>query len=118
MAFTLDDYRVKFLPGVSMASKRTQSALMLPVYCCLYLTVFGLKGALLSGCAQTHKPANVPSTMAVHGDLQAAQQHVQQAAQAVTAAGGNAKSLESMSDRMERKTIIIDRWLETHSDKQ
>jgi hypothetical protein len=100
-----------------MASKRLQSALILPVYFCLYLMVFGLKGVLLSGCAQVHKPANVPSTSAVHGDLQAAQSHVQQAAQAVTAAGGNAKALESMSDRMEHKAIIIDRWLETHGDK-
>jgi len=77
------------------------------------MTLRLLLALVLVGCAQTHKPANVPSTATVRGDMQAAQQHVQQAAQAVKQAGGNAQALELMSDRMEHKTIIIDRWLQT-----
>jgi hypothetical protein len=73
-----------------------------------------LLGLALFGCAQTHKAANVPSSSAVRGDIQTAKVHIEQASAAVKAAGGNAAALDSLSDRMEHKTIIIDRWLETH----
>jgi hypothetical protein len=78
------------------------------------LIVFLLLGLALFGCAQIHKPANVPSSSAVRGDIQTAKAHIEQASAAVKAAGGNAAALDSLSDRMERKNIIIDRWLETH----
>ena len=52
------------------------------------------------GCAVEHSPAPVPSTVTV-------QSRVQAAVQGNVQAGTNA-------DRMERKAVIIDRWLQTH----
>ena len=68
---------------------------------------------LLAGCAQTHKPANVPSSAVVRGNIQEAQRHIHAASAAVKAAGADNTELQSLSERMDHKAVIIDRWLET-----
>jgi hypothetical protein len=70
--------------------------------------------AALTGCAVSAKPAKVPSTAAVRTNMEAAKQNIEQAAAAVKAAGGDNTELRDLTERMERKTIIIDRWLETN----
>jgi len=45
--------------------------------------------------------------------MEEAKKNIEQASAAVKAAGGDNSELRALTDRMERKTIIIDRWLET-----
>ncbi len=62
-------------------------------------------------CAAT--PAKVPSVASARGHMEEAKKNIEQASAAVKAAGGDNSELRALTDRMERKTIIIDRWLET-----
>jgi hypothetical protein len=69
------------------------------------------------GCAQTHKPANVPSVTGVRNDLQTAKAHIQQASESVKAAGGDATALDALIDKTDAKTVIILRGLEKYRPK-
>jgi predicted outer membrane protein len=73
-----------------------------------------LLAVLLCGCASHPKPANVPSTVGVKQQIQAAQANIEAASAAVKAAGGDNSQLQSLAERMEHKQVIIDRWLETN----
>ena len=76
------------------------------------LEILGI--ALFCSCAQTHQPAKVPSTIGVRENVVAAQQHIQAASASVKAAGTDNAQLKNLSQRIDDKAVIIDRWLETH----
>ncbi len=82
----------------------------------VFQSVYGLwfLTLLLCSCAQTHKPANVPSIVGVRGQIVDAQQHIQAASAAVKAAGTDNAQIKSLSNAIDDKAVIIDRWLETH----
>lgn len=82
------------------------------------LTVAVACGLLLSGCAATRHPSAagqqaVNQAAAVRTDMEAAKSHMQNVSEAVKAAGGDNSEIKNMVERMEAKTIVIDRWLET-----
>jgi 4-hydroxyphenylpyruvate dioxygenase-like putative hemolysin len=72
----------------------------------------------LFGCAKNVASKSGASALrsaaAVRNDVQAAKQKIVEGAEAVKAATGDNRELHGAIDVMERKTIIIDRWLETH----
>jgi outer membrane murein-binding lipoprotein Lpp len=76
-----------------------------------------LLAVLLCGCASHPKPANVPSTVGVKQQIQAAQANIEAASAAVKAAGGDNSQLQSLAERLEHKGIVIDRYFETTGEK-
>jgi hypothetical protein len=78
----------------------------------LFLKIF-LAAFYFFGCAPV-KPAKAPSTAAVRGQMQTARQQLSAAVDSVKAASKGNEEISSLSDRMERKAVLIDRWMETH----
>jgi hypothetical protein len=74
-----------------------------------------LLGFFMFGCAGQKSYVKAPSSAVVAQNLNEAKQKINEASAAVRAAGGNVTELNSLSDRMERKNVIITRWLELHS---
>ncbi len=71
---------------------------------------------IFSSCAQTHKPskqgaAAIHSTAAVKASVEAAKKNIQDAAVAAKAAGQDNSDLKSLAQRLDDKSVIIDRWL-------
>lgn len=67
---------------------------------------------LLTSCAQTHKPANVPSTAGIRGDVTNTRDAIQKAQSSNTQAQGRSDAIGSNLDRAERKQVLIKRWFE------
>lgn len=87
-------------------------------------TIGAVVGALVliwmfSGCASTHNkpsPAGVTarqSAVVVGQHVESARQNIESASIAAKQAGQDNTQLKNLLDRIERKQVIIDRWLET-----
>jgi hypothetical protein len=70
---------------------------------------FVLFGLMLFGCAERYVPA--PSAASVQASITSTQTHISQASQQNVEA-------RSVSQRIHDKDLLIDRWNETHRDKQ
>ena len=74
---------------------------------------------LLVGCASTHNKPSTAGAAAQHSatvvktNVEAAKQNIKAASEAAKAAGKDNSQLNGLLDRIERKQVIIDRWLET-----
>lgn len=82
------------------------------------LTVAFACGLVFSACS-TRTPSAagqqaVNKAAVVRNDMEAAKSHMENVSVAIKAAGGDNSELKDLVDRMERKNVIIDRWLETH----